>query len=67
MDHLEKKNTKNDDDHSSDNTTCYTTDDFANLVTLMQCEYYPYIGGAAPRTIIPISSGEDIIFTANER
>jgi hypothetical protein len=42
-------------------------EDFGEFVTSLQLEYYPYVGGAAPRTIIPVSSGKDIIFTANER
>lgn len=45
----------------------WTTDDFGDLVSNLQLEYYPYIGGAAPRTIIPVKVGGDIVFTANER
>jgi hypothetical protein len=45
----------------------WTTDDFGDIVTSLQLEYYPYIGGAAPRTIIPVKVGGDIVFTANER
>jgi hypothetical protein len=45
----------------------FTTDDFGDLVANLQLEYYPYIGGAAPRTIIPVKAGGDIVFTANER
>jgi hypothetical protein len=44
-----------------------TVEDFGEFVTSLQLESYPYVGGAAPRTIIPVSSGKDIIFTANER
>jgi hypothetical protein len=52
---------------SSDTERPWTTDDFGDLVSNMELEYYPYIGGAAPRTIIPVRAGGDIVFTANER
>ena len=45
----------------------WTTDDFGDILSNLQLEYYPYIGGAAPRTIIPVKAGGDIVFTANER
>jgi hypothetical protein len=44
-----------------------TTEDFGRFVAGLQLEGYPYVGGAAPRTIIPVSAGKDIVFTANER
>lgn len=44
-----------------------SVDDFGNLLVNLKLEYYPYIGGAAPRTIIPVKAGKDIVFTANER
>ena len=44
-----------------------STEDFGQFVVDLQLEYYPYIGGAAPRTIIPVKAGKDIVFTANER
>ena len=44
-----------------------THDDFGQFLVDLQLEYYPYIGGAAPRTIIPVSAGKNIVFTANER
>jgi hypothetical protein len=44
-----------------------TTEDFGRFVAGLQLEAYPYVGGAAPRTIIPVSAGKDIVFTANER
>ena len=45
-----------------------TVEDFGDLVSSLQLEYFPYIGGAAPRTIIPVRSSPalPIIFTANE-
>lgn len=52
-----------DDDEKS-----LTTDDFGSFVVGLDLERYPYIGGAAPRTIIPVScTKDDIVFTANER
>jgi hypothetical protein len=44
-----------------------TANDFGQFVVDLQLEYYPYIGGAAPRSIIPVNAGKDIVFTANER
>jgi hypothetical protein len=44
-----------------------TTEDFGRFVVDLNLEYYPYIGGAAPRTIIPVEAGVDVVFTANER
>jgi hypothetical protein len=44
-----------------------TVEDFGRFVTNLQLTHYPYIGGAAPRTVIPVEAGKDIIFTANER
>lgn len=43
------------------------TENFGRFVVDLDLEYYPYVGGAAPRTIIPVEAGKDIIFTANER
>ena len=51
----------------SASTEPWTTDDFGDIITNLQLEYYPYIGGAAPRTVIPVKAGGDIVFTANER
>jgi hypothetical protein len=45
----------------------FTSDDFGDFVSRLQLEYYPYFGGAAPRTVIPVKAGGDIVFTANER
>lgn len=45
-----------------------TPDDFGQIVVDLQLTRYPYVGGAAPRTIIPVkASKDDIVFTANER
>jgi hypothetical protein len=52
---------------TGNDTPPFTTDDFGDFVSNLQLEYYPYIGGAAPRTVIPTKAGGDIIFTANER
>jgi len=43
-----------------------STEDFGHFVTSLELQYYPYVGGAAPRTIIPVAAGKDIVFTANE-
>ena len=46
--------------------TVLSTQDFGRLVVGFQLTPYPYVGGAAPRRIIPVDAGEDIVFTANE-
>jgi hypothetical protein len=51
--------------HGADSTL--STEDFGQFVVDLKLEDYPYIGGAAPRTIIPVQAGKDIVFTANER
>jgi hypothetical protein len=51
--------------HGSDTTL--STEDFGRFVVDLKLESYPYIGGAAPRNIIPVQAGKDIVFTANER
>jgi D-xylose reductase len=43
-----------------------TVEEFGQFVVDLQLDYYPYIGGAAPRRIIPVQAGQNIIFTANE-
>jgi hypothetical protein len=63
---------------SNDGTTAdiMSVDDFGKYVIDLQLQYYPYIGGAAPRTVIPLSeiatrrlpsNQRDVVFTANER
>jgi len=42
------------------------TEDFGAFVSGLGLEKYPYTGGAAPRTNIPVSAGKDVVFTANE-
>lgn len=49
------------------NPNALTTEDFGRFLVDLKLEHYPYIGGAAPRTIIPVEAGKDIVFTANER
>ena len=44
----------------------FTVEDFGAFVTSFKLKSYPYVGGAAPRTVIPVAAGKDIIFTANE-
>ena len=47
-------------------STVLSTQDFGRLVVGFQLTPYPYVGGAAPRRIIPVDAGQDIVFTANE-
>jgi D-xylose reductase len=51
---------------SPNGTPPLSTEDFGDFLVNLELEYYPYIGGAAPRTVIPVKAGNDIIFTANE-
>ena len=44
-----------------------SVEDFGQFVVDRQLTEYPYVGGAAPRRIIPVQAGKDIVFTANER
>lgn len=44
----------------------WNVEDFGCFLVGLDLEYYPYIGGAAPRTVIPVEAAKDIIFTANE-
>lgn len=44
----------------------FDVESFGTLLVDLHLEKYPYIGGAAPRTVIPTAAGKDIIFTANE-
>lgn len=46
-----------------------SVDDFGQFVIDCQLQDYPYVGGAAPRRVIPVqvAPGRDIVFTANER
>jgi len=54
---------------SNEDGKIMTTEGFGEFLVNLQLEHYPYIGGAAPRTIIPVkaSPDKDIVFTANER
>lgn len=49
-----------------ENENPMTTNDFGNFIASFHLEKYPYVGGAAPRRIIPCDAGEDLIYTANE-
>jgi len=42
------------------------TEAFGEFCASLELTPYPYEGGAAPRTIIPVKAGKDIVFTANE-
>lgn len=39
---------------------------FGSFVKRLNLTSYPYVGGAAPRTMIPVEAGNDIVYTANE-
>lgn len=45
-----------------------SVEDFASFMSHLDLEAYPYVGGAAPRRIIPVNvpGGEDMVYTANE-
>jgi hypothetical protein len=44
----------------------FDVESFGSFLVDLKLQSYPYIGGAAPRTVIPTAAGKDIIFTANE-
>ncbi|KAI2500949.1 oxidoreductase [Fragilaria crotonensis] len=55
------------DENSTNNDEPLSVQDFGNLVVGLNLTYYPYIGGAAPRTVIPVSASTlPVVFTANE-
>eukprot|EP00606_Chrysophyceae_sp_TOSAG23-5_P001004 GSChrysophyteH2.ASY1.ANO1.1461.1 assembled CDS len=39
---------------------------FGEFVAGINLTKYPYYGGAAPRRVIPVKAGEDVVYTANE-
>jgi len=43
-----------------------SVNDFGSFIAAFELENYPYVGGAAPRRIIPCDAGDDLIYTANE-
>ena len=45
-----------------------TVDDFGSFIASLELESYPYVGGAAPRRIIPVDApgGDNMVYTANE-
>jgi len=51
---------------SDENEAPFTVNDFGNFISNLGLEKYPYVGGAAPRRIIPVDAGDDLIYTANE-
>jgi hypothetical protein len=65
---LQKANDGEESELELSSLSFFSTEDFGSIVTSLQLEYYPYVGGAAPRTVIPVSADDrPIIFTANER
>lgn len=56
-----------DEETSTNHDEPLSVQDFGNLVVGLNLTYYPYIGGAAPRTVIPVSASTlPVVFTANE-
>jgi hypothetical protein len=52
---------------SEDASSVLSVQDFADTLLSLHLSYYPYIGGAAPRTVIPVEGTDlPIVFTANE-
>jgi len=53
---------------SNENENPFTVDDFGNVVANLNLQSYKYVGGAAPRRIIPVNvpGVKDMIYTANE-
>lgn len=43
-----------------------SVEDFGWYLKSLELTPYPYVGGAAPRRIIPVEAGQDLIYTANE-
>jgi diketogulonate reductase-like aldo/keto reductase/alpha-ketoglutarate-dependent taurine dioxygenase len=43
-----------------------SVENFGWYLKSLQLTPYPYVGGAAPRRIIPCEAGQDLIYTANE-
>jgi len=50
---------------SDDGSNPFSVDEFASLTESLQLEKYEYVGGAAPRRLIPVKSNVEV-FTANE-
>lgn len=46
-----------------------SVEDFGRFVVDRRLTEYPYVGGAAPRRVIPVRAApdRDVVFTANER
>ena len=51
---------------ASESERPFSVDDFGHFIASFNLEKYPYVGGAAPRRIIPCTAGDDLIYTANE-
>mmetsp|Transcript_48107 Transcript_48107/g.145300 ORF Transcript_48107/g.145300 Transcript_48107/m.145300 type:complete len:650 (-) Transcript_48107:424-2373(-) len=51
---------------ADENEEPLSVNDFGDLVASLRLKKYPYVGGAAPRRIIPVNAGNDIVYTANE-
>jgi len=44
----------------------WSVHEFGHLLKSFNLKSYPYVGGAAPRRLIPCDAGDDFIYTANE-
>jgi D-xylose reductase len=51
---------------SSSSEAPLSVDDFGGYLKSLQLAPYPYVGGAAPRRVIPCKAGDDLMYTANE-
>ena len=53
---------------SDQNNSPLTVNEFAKIISDLNLKHYPYVGGAAPRRIIPVDvpGGDNMIYTANE-
>ena len=51
---------------SDEDETPYTVHDFARIIQTLKLDEYEYIGGAAPRRIIPTDVPGVTVYTANE-
>ena len=44
----------------------FNVNDFGNIVSSLGLKDYPYVGGAAPRRIIPVEAGDNLVYTASK-
>ena len=51
---------------NSEGKAPFTVNDFGNFISGLGLGAYKYFGGAAPRRIIPVDAGDNLVYTANE-